>query len=63
MLLKESAGRGYRCDGRGSTKQAYTKQNQGEISQFEWGNSGKQFASCPYGYKIDLAMEEPVNDT
>lgn len=41
VLLKESVRRVYRCDGRGSTKQVCTKQNQGEKSQFEWGNSGK----------------------
>lgn len=63
MLLKESVGSVYRYNERGGGwEQACTKQNQGEKSQLVWGNSGKQLASCPYGYRIDLAMEEPVND-
>lgn len=62
MPLKKTVGRVYRCDGRGGEKQACTKQNQGEKSQLVQGSSGKQFASCLYGYRFDLAMEEPVND-
>lgn len=40
----------------GRKKQACTKQNQGEKSQLVQGSTGKQFASCLYGYRIDLAM-------